>query len=195
MKILCGCEFSQIVTKEFRKKGHEAYSCDIIDCTGGHPEWHIKGDILEQLDKDWDLIIAFPPCTHLCVSGNRWHSETQARIDAAQFVWKIWNCKCKKVAIENPVGVINSLLPNIPKPYYIQPWQFGHKETKKTGLWTRGLPKLQPTNVVGPPPKNMTPEEKRTWNRIHYMSPGKDRGHLRSITYEGIAKAFASQWG
>ncbi len=194
MKILIACEESQVVTKEFRKRGHEAYSCDIEPCSGGHPEWHFKRDVKDLsayewmlTDKQkwhWDIIIAFPPCTHLAVSGARWFKEKKA--DGRQqraidfFMW-FANHPCPKIAIENPVGIMST---QWRKPdQIIQPWQFGHGETKATCLWLKGLPKLIPTDVV----------EGRE-NRIHRMPPSKDRAKLRSKTFEGIAKAMGAQW-
>ncbi len=134
MKILIACEESQAVCKAFRAKGHEAYSCDILECSGGHPEWHIQGDVLEQLDKDWDMIIAHPPCTYLTVSGNAWFNvekygdkaikRTKEREEAIEFFMKFVNSKCDKIVIENPIGVISS---RYKKPnQIIQPYQFGH---------------------------------------------------------------------
>lgn len=186
MKILIACEESQAVCKEFRKLGHEAFSCDILPCSGGHPEWHIQGDVLEQLDKGWDLMIAFPPCTHIAVSGARWFKEKIAdgrQWKAIEFFMKLWNAKIPKIAIENPVNVIPTKM-CLPATQFIQPWQFGHGETKKTGLWLFNLDELIPTYIV----------EGRE-SRIHKMPPSKDRGKLRSKTYPGIAKAMAEQWG
>ena len=185
MKVLIACEESQAVTIEFRKLDHEAYSCDILPCSGGHPEWHIQGDVIPQLNKEWDIIIAFPPCTHLAVSGARWFQEKRKdgrQQKAIDFFIYIANRDCKKIAIENPVGIMSTLYK---KPdQIIQPWQFGHGETKATCLWLRGLPKLKPTNIV-------TGRENRIWK----MAPSKDRAKLRSKTFPGIAKAMAEQWG
>ena len=191
MKVLVACEESQAVTIEFRKLGHEAYSCDILDCSGGHPEWHIKDDIDNVLYNstysgynNWDLVIAFPPCTDLASSGARWFKEKikdgrqQKSID---FFMKFVDC-CDKVAIENPIGIMSN---KYRKPdQIIQPWQFGHGETKATCLWLKNLPKLEPTNIV-------EGREQKIWR----MSPSKDRAKLRSKTYKGIAKAMAEQWG
>lgn len=183
-KILIACEESQAVTKAFRKLGFEAYSCDIVDESGGHPEWHIKGDVLEQLDKNWDAVIAFPPCTHLSVSGARWFKEKQAdgRQQAAiKFFLAFTNLKTKFVAIENPISIMSS---HYKKPtQIIQPWQYGHGETKSTCLWLKDLPKLEPTNIV-------EGREQRVWK----LPPSKDRAKLRSKTYQGIADAMAKQW-
>lgn len=182
-KVLVACEESQAVTIEFRKLGIEAYSCDLEECTGGHPEWHIKGDVLPLLKEDWDLVLAFPPCTDLAVSGARWFPEKikDGRQQASiSFFMDFTKLTCKW-AIENPVGIMSSYYR---KPdQYIQPWEYGHGETKKTCLWLNGLPELVPTNIV----------EGRL-NRIHTMPPSKDRGKLRSKTYEGVAKAMANQW-
>jgi site-specific DNA-cytosine methylase len=183
MKIIIGCEFSQIVTKAFRAKGHEAYSCDVISAEGGHPEWHLQGNIFYYLDNVWDLLIAHPPCTHLCVSGARWFKNKQKEQEfAIGFFMDLINSKTLKIAIENPIGIMST---RYRKPdQIIQPWMFGHGETKATCLWLKGLPKLKPTKIV----------EGRE-QRIHKLPPSKDRGKLRSITYQGIAEAMADQWG
>lgn len=182
MKILVACEYSGIVRNAFAEKGHDAVSCDLLSSESSGK--HFKGDLWDiAYNYDWDLVIAHPPCTHLAVSGNRWYAGTKEREDAVKFVERIWYLKVDKLCIENPVGVL-STKSKLPKPYYIQPWQFGHGETKKTGLWTRGLPQLQPTNIV----------EGRA-DRIHKMPPSKDRSKLRSLTYQGIADAMAQQWG
>jgi site-specific DNA-cytosine methylase len=182
MKVLIACEFSGVVRDAFRARGHDAMSCDLLPTES--PGQHYQGDMFDLDLVSFDLIIAHPPCTALCVSGNRHYAGTKARGDAAEFVRRIWSIPVKKMCIENPVGVINTLLPEMPRPQYIQPWQFGHGETKKTGLWLRGLPPLQPEKVV----------EGRA-DRIHKMPPGKDRWKKRSVTYQGIAKAMANQWG
>lgn len=183
-KVLIACEESQAVTIEFRKLGHEAYSCDLFDCSGGHPEWHLKQDVLELLNQPWDMILAFPPCTNLAVSGARWFKEKQkdgrqqASID---FFMKFTKTQCEKVAIENPIGIMST---KWRKPdQIIQPWQFGHGEVKSTCLWLIGLPKLQPTDIV----------EGRE-QRVFKMGETKKRAKMRSKTYEGIAKAMANQW-
>jgi len=193
MRVLLACEESQAVCKEFRALGHEAYSCDILPCSGVHPEWHIQGDVLEQLDKGWDMMIAFPPCTYLTISANKWYKDQpkrksgvlvgaerrEAREDAIKFFLTLYNTD---IPIENPIGVMST---RFRKPdQVIQPWMFGHGETKATCLWLRGLPVLHPTNIV----------EGRE-QRIHKLSNTKDRPMLRSKTYPGIAKAMATQWG
>jgi len=197
MKILVGCEESQAVTIELRKLGHEAYSCDLLPCSGGHPEWHYQEDIFKVIDlKEWDIGIFFPPCTYLTVSGNKWFKDQAerksgtlvgkkrryARLKAIDFFISLWDCKIPKIAIENPIGVMSSRLR---KPdQVVQPWMFGHGETKATCLWLNGLPKLMPTNIV----------EGRE-QKVHLLPKTKDRAKLRSKTYTGIAKAMAEQWG
>lgn len=185
MKVLIACEESQAVCKEFRSIGHDAWSCDIEACSGGHPEWHLQCDARSILNADWDLILAFPPCTDLAVSGARHFAAKQAdgRQQASiEFFMQFANARCDRIAIENPIGIMSRLYR---KPdQIIQPWQFGHGETKATRLWLKGLPKLQPTEIV-------EGREQRIWK----MPPSKDRAKLRSKTYEGIARAMAQQWG
>ena len=189
MKILVACEESQAVTIAFREKGHEAYSCDIQDCSGGHPEWHLQKDVFEVLlEHDWDMVIAFPPCTDLAVSGARWFKEKQEdgrqqkSIDFFLSFVEWHEMSGKPLAIENPVGIMST---HYRKPdQIIQPWQFGHGETKATCLWLHGLPKLEPTNIVDG-------RDQRVWK----MPPGPERAKMRSKTFQGIAKAMADQWG
>ena len=184
MRVLIACEFSQIVTKAFRAKGHEAMSCDILP-TEGNPNWHIQGDVLKILDDGWDLMIAFPPCTHLCCSGARYF--TAKRADGRQqqgidFFMFFTRLDCPLVAIENPIGIMST---HYRKPdQIIHPWQFGHGETKSTCLWLKGLPPLKPTNIVD-----------GREARVHRMPPGPNRSTERSKTYTGIAQAMAEQWG
>ena len=183
MKILVACEESQVVTTELRNLGHEAYSCDIIEPSGNHPEWHLQCDVLSILNNnDWDMVIAFPPCTHLCVSGARWFANKQEQQrEAIKFFMEFVNCSAQRVAIENPRGIMSTVYR---KPdQIIQPWMFGHGEVKSTCLWLKNLPPLQPTKIV----EGREP-------RIHFMGPVKDRSKLRSKTYTGIAKAMAEQW-
>ena len=182
MKVLVACEFSGVVRDAFLARGHEAVSCDLRPTESPGP--HYKGDMFDLDLTSFDMIIAHPPCTAICVSGNRTYAGTQARLDGVEFVRRILEIPVDKMCIENPVGVINTFLPEMPRPQYIQPWQFGHGETKKTGLWLRGLPPLKPTNIVD-----------GRKHRIHRMPPSKDRAKLRSITYPGIAEAMAAQWG
>ena len=194
LRVLVACEESQAVTTEFRKRGHEAYSCDLLPCGGGHPEWHIQADALEVVKMEWDMVLAFPPCTHLAVSGAAWFDAKRrdGRQDMGIGFFKAFTAldHVPRVAIENPVGIMSKLYH---KPdQIIQPWQFGHPETKATCLWLKGLPPLVPTNDVREQMVNM-PEKER--HRVHYMSPGPERGKLRSKTFPGVAQAMAEQWG
>jgi hypothetical protein len=184
MQILVACEQSGLVREAFENKGHEAWSCDLEESE--KPGRHVMRDVTPLLMGEWwDLIICFPPCTHLCSSGARWFKEKKASGEqelAIEFFMQCANAKCEKVAIENPIGIMSRLWR---KPdQIIQPWQFGHGETKATCLWLRGLEKLKPTKIV----------EGRE-NRIWKMPPGQNRGRERSRTYEGIAEAMAEQWG
>ena len=202
MRVLVACEESQAVTMEFRVLGHEAYSCDIIPCSGGHPEWHLQQDVTPLLQEKWDMIIAFPPCTYLTNAGAR-HlykggtlnlERYKKGLEAKAFFMAIYNADCPKIAIENPTPSRVYGLPE--KTQVIQPWQFGHPYTKRTQLWLKGLPKLVPTNIV-------TPE--RTWcpsgsysqkhNEKHKGMFTTDRAKNRSKTFPGIAQAMAEQWG
>ena len=193
MRVLVACEESQAVCKAFRAKGHEAYSCDLIPCSGGHPEWHIQVDALELLKMRWDLIIAHPPCTDLAVSGARWFPEKilngrqQASID---FFMAFVKADCPRIAIENPIGIMST---KYRKPdQIIHPWWFGHPEEKSTCLWLKGLPKLIPTNDVK---EQMLKLPKKQRERLHYLPPSPDRAKIRSKTFPGIAEAMAEQWG
>lgn len=219
MNVLVACECSQIVAAAFRAKGHEAYSCDIEPCYGGHPEWHIMQDVLPLLNGHrlfhtangdvhavsgkWDLIIAHPPCTYLTLSGNKWFKPEFAdrfpdrhkqREDAVNFFMAIANADCDKIAIENPVGVMSSYWrkPN----QYIQPYMFGDPERKKTGLWLKGLPLLKPTNIVEPliiHCKSGVNVPK--WHMETLCLPKEERSRIRSQTFPGFACAMADQWG
>lgn len=182
MKVLVACEFSGIVREAFRKRGHDAWSCDLLptEILGQH----IQDDVLKHLDDGWDLMIAHPPCTHLAVSGARWFkNKRKEQIDAVSFFSSLLYAQnIPKIAIENSIGIISTWLR---KPdQIIQPWQFGHGETKATCLWLKGLPKLIPTNIVD-----------GREARIHRMPPSKNRWKERSRTYQGIADAMAEQWG
>ena len=189
MNILLGFEESQAVVIEFRKKGHNAYSCDLKECSGGHPEWHLQIDIFEALNfMKWDLIILHPPCTYTAVSGNRWYHDSPLRLEGAELCKQAWtqaNQVCDRVGLEQPKTVMQRFIGK--KSQVIHPWQFGHGETKETWLWLNGLPDLIPTDIV----------EGRE-NKIWKMAPTKDpeeRRKQRSKTYLGIAKAMADQWG
>lgn len=210
MKVIVACEESQEVCKAFRAKGHEAYSCDIIDCSGGHPEWHIKWDALALINGNcsfmtcdgtlhhisgkWDLLIAHPPCTYLSNAGARFlypkgelNEERLAKgLEAKDFFMQFYNADCKKIAVENPIPSRVYGLP--PYSQTIQPYMFGHPVQKKTCLWLKGLPSLKPTNIV----------EKRQSTKIPgnwFNKGGKERQKNRAKTFPGIAKAMAEQWG
>ena len=206
MKILIACEESQTVCKAFRAKGHEAYSCDILPCSGGRPEWHIQGDVLPLLEKEWDLIIAHPPCTYLTHFQARWYHHDDDKdlpreqqrphpkfpnrqIDqdnAIEFFLKFKNARCPRICIENPRPE-SRVVEKIGKySQMIQPYQFGHGETKLTCLWLKNLPNLIPTKII--------PKEERK-HSIWALPPSKDRAKLRSKTFQGIADAMAEQWG
>lgn len=202
LKVLVACEESQAVCKAFRKLGHEAYSCDIQECSGGHPEWHIKGDVLPLLNEKWDLIIAHPPCTYLTLAGNKWFkSEFEKRFperkkqrqEAIDFFMQFANADCNHIAIENPVGVMSS---EYRKPdQYIEPFWFGDAEKKKTGLWLKGLPKLTPTNMVEPVIIHCASgANEPRWHMETMKLPKEERSKARSKTFPGIAKAMAEQW-
>jgi site-specific DNA-cytosine methylase len=181
MKVLVACEYSGVVRDAFIAAGHDAMSCDLLPTEKLGP--HHQGDVLEILDKGWDLMIAHPPCTHLAVSGARWFKDkVQEQLEALEFVRELLNAPINKIALENPISIISS---KIRKPdQIIQPWQFGHGETKATCLWLKNLSKLIPTNVVD-----------GREARVHKLPPSPNRWKLRSTTYEGIAKAMAEQWG
>ena len=205
MKVLVACEESQTVCKAFRKRGHEAYSCDIIECSGGHPEWHLQQDVLPLLKEKWDMIIAFPPCTYLTVTGNRWFNidrygekaiqRHKDRKEAIDFFMAFANADCERIAIENPVGIMSSewRKPN----QIINPWQFGDAFEKKTCLWLKGLPELTPTNIVEIPPRKKFDSGKSmpSWYAEAWHLPKEERAKLRSKTFPGIARAMAEQWG
>lgn len=195
-KILVGCEESQAVTIELRKLGYEAYSCDLQKCSGGFPEWHLQMDVFEAIDLyDWGMGIFFPTCTYLTISANKWYKDQpprksgvlvgaerrKAREEAIEFFMNLYNCKIPKVAIENPIGVMST---RFRKPdQVLQPWMFGHGETKATCLWLKNLPKLEATDIVD-----------GRYQRMHLLPKTKDRAKLRSKTYPGIAKALADQF-
>lgn len=202
MRILVACEESQRVCIEFRKRGHEAYSCDIEPCSGGHPEWHLQQDVIELLFQKWDMILAFPPCTYLTNAGARHlyknHVLNLERYEkglaAREFFMMFYNAECDKICIENPLP---SKIYNLPNPSQkIEPWMFGHPYSKRTLLWLKGLPELKATDIVTP---------LATWcpsgsysHRHGVQHKGmftNDRARNRSKTFVGIAKAMAEQWG
>jgi hypothetical protein len=196
LKVLIGCEESQAVCKEFRKLGHEAYSCDLQECSGGYPEWHLQCDIREQLKEYYDLVIFHPVCKFLTNSGVRWlHTDINRwfkMFEGAEFFNLRHQFNSDFVATENP----------IPNPYAakligdydqcFQPWYFGHQKMKATCLWLKGLPPLKPTNIVGPPPKDK--KERLKWQDVWMCPPGPEREKLRSKTYQGVAEAIAKQY-
>lgn len=237
MRVLVACEESQAVTKEFRALGHDAYSCDVIDQSGGHPEWHIMQDVLPLLNGScsfkttdgvehtisgrWDMIIAFPPCTHLAVSGAR-HFEKKrkdgSQQESVEFFCKILNANCDRIAVENPVNIISGNytkkhFPDIAEKYslpkkpsqIIQPWQFGHHASKKTCLWLKGLPNLLPTDIVEEVQFITTGKYNKKYTSwlawckdengkcIAWNDPRTKK--IRSKTFHGVAKAMAEQWG
>jgi hypothetical protein len=205
MRILLACEESQAVCSEFRALGHEAFSCDILDCSGPNPEWHIQGDVLEIINQNWDMMIAFPPCTHLAVSGAR-HFE-QKKQDGRQekgieFFMKMVNAPIPKIAIENPIGIMSSIYR---KPdQIIHPYYFGDSYSKSTCLWLKGLPKLTHVSLEDSPlfPEQVTHVDKGEFitfssgkRMAKWYNQASGNGHLRSKTFPGIAKAMAKQWG
>ena len=221
MKVLVACEFSGVVRDAFRRRGHDAWSVDLLP-SESDAEYHTVGDVRDYLSSVWDLMIAHPPCTHLSVSGARWFKDKlPEQVQALQFVRDLMNADIPRIAIENPVSIISS---RIRKPdQIIQPWMFGHGETKTTCLWLKGLPKLEPTDIVVPewavradgsihmsakgkrdsPTHFLTGRTTRVlsgpqleqWNRIHKEPPSPERWRNRSRTYKGIAEAMAEQWG
>ena len=193
MRVLVACEFSGVVREAFRAKGHDAWSCDLLPALDGSP-YHFRFDIYRLLqgyykssydkltDEPWDLIIAHPPCTYLSVSGNRHYAHRPDLYEPAVEFAKSFFAYADRVCVENPVGRLSTLWR---KPdQYVQPWMFGHGETKKTGFWLKNLPLLKPTDIV-------EGREQRIWK----IAPSENRGYLRSITYKGIAEAMAEQWG
>lgn len=220
MKALVACEESQAVTTELRKRGWEAYSCDIQECSGGHNEWHINQDVIplvngnctfktmdgveHTIEGKWDLLVAHPPCTYLTVTGNRWFNvekygekatqRARDREDAVKFFMVFANADCDHICIENPVGIMSTRWRKADQ--IIQPWMFGDAAEKKTCLWLKGLSPLIPTNVVTPPPRkefksgNTMPE----WYSSLWHLPKEERSRLRSKTFPGIAEAIADQF-
>lgn len=184
MRVLVACEFSGIVRDEFILSGHDAVSCDLL--SSERPGPHVQDNVLNILDQGWDLMIAHPPCTHLAVSGSRWFKDKQQeQIEALEFVHRLLVAPIRHIALENPISIIST---KIRKPdQIIQPWQFGHPETKATCLWLKNLPKLQPTNIVS--------FDYQKFSRVALESPGPERWKNRSRTLYGIAEAMASQWG
>lgn len=219
MNVLIACEESQEVCKAFRARGHRAFSCDIQECSGGHPEWHIQGDVLPLINGgctfttmdgkerkqlgEWDILIAHPPCTYLTVSGNRWFNvekygnkaieREREREKGFQFFMQFANAKCERIAIENPIGVVSTWFR---KPdQIIQPYEYGHPAKKSTCLWLKNLPKLEPTNIVEPELVQYKCKNGKTATfSADYGGGNAGRGKRRSKTYRGIAEAMADQW-
>ena len=220
MKILVACEESQAVTIELRKLGHEAFSCDIIKCSGGHPEWHIMQDVLpllngrcsfktmdgieHSIDGKWDMIIAHPPCTYLTNAGARWlwaggklnEERYKKGMEARKFFMRFIEADCPRIAVENPIPSAVYELPTYTQ--IIQPYEYGHPNTKKTCLWLKGLPPLQPTEIVKPEKGRRFQQKNGNWRYSCWemdQRGGKERARERSKTFPGIAKAMAEQWG
>jgi len=209
MRILVACEETQAVTKELRKLGHEAFSCDLLPCSGGHPEWHFKQDVFEVIEQGWDMMIAHPPCTYLAVSGARWMynkdgSINQDRLknqnEALDFVQRLMDVNIDKIAIENPISVISS---KIKKPNQIvQPFMFGDKAQKSTCLWLKNLPNLEPTDIVEKggffefTSKKGIKKRMAMWyyKALKEAKSPEERRTLRSKTFKGMAEAMANQW-
>ncbi len=194
MRVLVACEESQIVTKAFREKGHKAYSCDLIDCSGGHPEWHIKDDVLNIINYKWDMMIAHPPCTYLSkVGANSLYKNGilnkdryEKGLKAKEFFMKLYNLDINYICIENPTPL---KIFNLPKHSdVIQPYEYGHPYSKRTLLWLKNLPGLLPTDIIWY--KNVETTKTSGW----YNNGGNNRQKNRSKTFEGIAAAMAEQW-
>jgi hypothetical protein len=191
--ILVGFEESQAITQELRLRGYNAFSCDLQDCSGTMPEFHLKMDIFKAIDlRKWDMIILHPPCTYTALCGNRWYWNSELRIEGIELCKRAWDeaCKvCDYVALEQPKTIMQKYIGK--RSQTIHPWQFGHKEFKETWIWLKNLPKLTPTNIIEPPKDK---EERKKWEKVFRMPRSDDRGKLRSKTYPGIAAAIAFQY-
>ena len=210
MRVLIACEESQAVTKEFRRLGHEAFSCDVLPCSGGHPEWHFQQDVFEIISMGWDLMIAHPPCTYLAVSGAGWmynkdgtrnEERYQNQMDGLEFVHQLMDAPIARIAIENPISVISSYIRE--PDQIVHPWQFGDEAEKSTCLWLKNLPMLRPTKIVGKGEMyewtdKKTGKKKRQplwyYQALRKAKTPAERRTLRSKTFEGIARAMAEQW-
>ncbi len=192
MKVLVACEYSGRVREAFSKRGHDSWSCDLLP-TDIPSDKHIQGDVLEIINDGWDLIIAHPPCTHLSLSGSRWWAEKRRlglQQEAIKFVEDIWDADCPRICIENPVGALTKHSKLGKASQYFQPYEFGEVESKRTGLWLKGLPKLKGTKFV-----DITNLPKKVKYANWYTSPSEDRWKIRSTTYQGVADALADQYG
>jgi hypothetical protein len=210
MRVLIACEESQAVTKKFRELGHEAFSCDILPCSGGHPEWHYQQDVFKVINMGWDLMIAHPPCTYLAVSGAGWmynkdgtrnEERYQNQMDGLEFVHKLMDAPIARIAIENPISVISTYIRE--PDQIVHPWQFGDEAEKSTCLWLKNLPMLVPTKIVGKGEMyewidGKTGKKKRQplwyYQALSKSKTPAERRTLRSKTFEGIARAMAYQW-
>jgi hypothetical protein len=181
MRVLVGCEFSGMVRQAFNRRGHDAWSCDLLPAEDGRL-FHIQADVRSVLNDGWDIGIFHPPCTYLARSGARWHRGKPEQTEAVLFVRQLYECDIPRVCIENPIGMLTSLWRR--SDQVVQPWWFGHGEVKATALWLKNLPLLRPTHVVS----GRVP-------RVHYVGPGPNRWRERSRTLEGLARAMADQWG
>ena len=194
MKILIGCEESGRVREAFRGVGHDAWSCDLLPCTENPSKYHIQDDLIKTIkSQKWDMIVAFCPCTDLAISGAKWFPEKIAdgrQAKAIKFVEDVFFSDCPRVAIENPVGVLSTKSKLGKASQYIQPYWFGDKHRKKTGLWLKGFPKLVPTNML-----DISKISEKELNKLYYLAPSPTRALMRSKTPHGLAQAMASQWG
>lgn len=200
MRVLVACEESGVVRRAFAERGHEAWSNDLIPSADNSPH-HYQMDCMAAIRKGrWDLIIMHPPCTYLALSGNRWYGRGtagyQKRVEAVKWTAQLWNLAMRhatSVALENPTSVIFPIMKRTHEVQFIQPWQFGHPESKRTGFALHNLPPLEPTNILDVPAKDS--EEYKEWERVWRMAPSEERKKMRSRTYEGVAQAMAQQWG
>tara|TARA_B100000959_G_C14810913_1_gene553780 strand:+ start:75 stop:683 length:609 start_codon:yes stop_codon:yes gene_type:complete len=202
MKILIACEYSGIVRDAFTEKGHDVTSCDLLPTE--RPGNHYQGDVLDILSYNWDMMIAHPECTYICSSGLHWNNKIEGRAEktekALEFITKLWQSGIPKICLENPIGCINTRLKFMPKPQYIQPYQFGEDASKKTGLWLKGLRPLKPTKLINGRKIKKNGKIYQRWSNQtdsgqNKLGPSKTRGKDRSLTYQGIADAMAKQWG
>lgn len=194
LDVLIGFEESQASCIEFRKLGHNAFSCDLKKCSGGKPEWHLQLDIFQAINlRKWDLIILHPPCTYTALCGNRWYWDSTLRLEGIDLCKRSWEAACAvcdAVVLEQPKTIMQKYIGK--RSQTIHPWQHGHEEFKETWLWVKGLPLLQPTKIIQPPKDR---DKRKEWEKVFRMPKSEKRSELRSKTYPGIAQAFAMQWG